>query len=127
MSKHRRTSRWLAGAFALALAFAPLGTSQAGNGQGHVTLFTSFIGLYGSGNVYFWTETSTDVPGCVAAYNRDGKSHRFVFNLNSEEGKAYFQVLMSAKLLGKRLFIFGSGTCDIATDSESVASMRFLD
>ena len=108
----------------LALSGAALGTLLA---IGGVTLLTSFIGLYGSGNVYFWSEVSSNTPTCVANYNRDAKSHRFVFSLNNPEGQAYFQVLMAAKLLNKKIIVFGSGTCDIASDSESVASMRFMD
>lgn len=127
MSIHRCVPRLFAGALALSLMLAPIGTSHAGNGEGGVTLLTSFIGLYGSGNVYFWTETSTNTPACVANYNRDGKSHRFVFSLNNAEGKAFFQVLMTAKVLGKKLVIFGTGDCALASDSESVASMRFMD
>jgi len=101
--------RLLAGAVALTLTLAPFGMSYAGNGEGQVTLLTSFIGLFGTGNVYFWTETASNPPSCVANYNRDAKSYRFVFNLNNAEGQAYFQVLMAAKLLGKRIFVLGSG------------------
>jgi hypothetical protein len=124
---HRCALRGLAGALALALVLAPFAVSHAGNGEGAVTLLTSYIGLFGSGNVYFWTETSTNPPACVATYNRDGRSHRFVFNLNNAEGKAFFQVLMTAKVLGKKLVIFGTGACELASDTESVASMRFAD
>ncbi len=127
MKTHRLARGLFAGAFAFALLLAPLGTSHAGTGQGSVTLLNAFIGLFGTGNVYFWPETSANAPACVASYNRDGKSHRFVFNLNSAEGKAYFQVLMMAKALGKKIAIMGSGNCDIAADTESVASMRFVD
>ena len=127
MTLHRLARGLSAGALALSLLLAPLGTSHAGNGAGNITLLDSYIGLYGSGNVYFWPETSTGTPACVATYNRDGKSHRFVFNLNNAEGKAYFQVLMIAKVTGKKLIIFGSGACDIASDTETVASMRFQD
>lgn len=116
-----------AGAFALSLVLAPFGTSQAGNGEGSIALTNAYIGLYGTGNVYFWPETSSNAPACVANYNRDGKSHRFVFNLNSSEGKAYFQLLMAAKLVGKKLFVMGTNSCDVAGDTESVASMRFVD
>jgi hypothetical protein len=114
-------------ALALSLLLAPLGTSHAGTGEGTVNLQNAYIGLHGSGYVYFWTETSSNTPACVASYNRDGKSHRFVFNLNTVEGKAYFQVIMIAKMSGKKLIVFGSGACDLASDTETVASMRFLD
>lgn len=124
----QRLARGLfAGALALSLLLAPLGASRAGTGEGSITLTNAFIGLHGSGNVYFWTETSANAPTCVASYNRDGRSHRFVFNLNSTEGKAYFQLLMIAKVMGKKLVVFGTGGCDIASDTETVASMRFLD
>ena len=122
-----RLARGLSAALTLALLLAPLGRSYAGNGEGNITLTNAFIGLYGSGNVYFWPETASNAPTCVASYNRDGKAHRFVFNLNNAEGKAYFQLLMTAKVIGKRLAVMGTGSCDIASDTESVASMRFLD
>ena len=122
-----RIRRLTSGLLALALLLAPLGTSHAGNGEGSVTLLNAYIGLHGSGNVYFWPETSSNAPACVASYNRDGRSHRFVFNLNTTEGKAYFQLLMIAKVVGKKLVIFGNGACDVASDTETVASMRFLD
>ena len=123
-----RAARGLsAAALALSLLLAPLGTSHAGTGEGSVNLLNAYIGLYGSGNVYFWPETSANAPTCVANYNRDGRSHRFVFNLNSAEGKAYFQLLMIAKIVGKKLVVLGSGACDIASDTETVASMRFQD
>jgi hypothetical protein len=127
MSIHRCVARLFAGGLTLSLMLAPFGTSHAGTGKGSVNLLNSFIGLHGTGNVYFWTETSINTPACVANYNRDGKSHRFVFSLNGPEGKAFFQVLMTAKVLGKKLVIFGSGKCDLASDSESVASVRFMD
>ena len=127
MRIHRLARGLFAGTLTLTLLLAPFGTSHAGNGEGSITLINSYIGLYGSGNVYFWPELSSGAPVCVANYNRDGKSHRFVFNLNSSEGKAFFQVLMIAKVVGKRLLIMGTGGCDVASDTESVASMRFLD
>ena len=128
MRIHRLVRGLCAAALALSLSLAPLGTtSHAGIGEGSITLNNAYIGLFGTGNVYFWPETSSNAPACVANYNRDGKSHRFVFNLNSHEGKAYFQLLMTAKLVGKKLVVMGTGACEIASDTESVASMRFLD
>ena len=127
MRIHRLADGLFAGTLALWLLLAPFGTGHAGTGEGSITLLNSYIGLHGSGNVYFWTETSSNAPACVANYNRDGKSHRFVFNLNTIEGKAYFQLLMIAKVVGKKLVVFGTGACDLASDTESVASMRFMD
>ena len=127
MRIHRLAGGLFAGALALSLLLTPLGASHAGTGEGSIQLLDSYIGLHGSGYVYFWTEKSSNAPACVANYNRDGKSHRFVFNLNTVEGKAYFQVLMIAKVVGKKLIVFGSGACDLASDTETVASMRFQD
>jgi hypothetical protein len=127
MKTHRLVRGTFAGMFALSLLLTPLGASQAGTGEGTVTLTNAYIGLQGSGNVYFWPETAQNPPACVASYNRDGRSHRFVFNLNNAEGRAYFQLLMIAKLIGKKLSVLGNGTCEIASDTETVASMRFLD
>ena len=127
MKMHCLARGLFAGTLALALLLAPPATSHAGTGEGSITLLNAFIGLHGSGNVYFWPEVSSNAPTCVASYNRDGKSHRFVFNLNSAEGKAYFQMLMIAKVVGKKLVIYGSGACELASDTETVASMAFKD
>ncbi|WP_368566250.1 hypothetical protein [Pseudoxanthomonas sp. UTMC 1351] len=70
-----------------------------------------------SGAVLFHTTTArTDVPACAA-----GQTTRWAIDANTAAGKAQLAGLLAAHATGKKMSVFGTNTCTIWADTESVS------
>ena len=74
----------------------------------------------GKGVVTF-TEPLTDSPPC--AIDKDTK---MAFDLNTEGGKGFYAMLLSAQATGKKTYVRGKGACDIYSSIESISLGRIL-
>ncbi|KAF1721726.1 hypothetical protein CSC75_05790 [Pseudoxanthomonas wuyuanensis] len=73
-----------------------------------------------NGAVLFHTSTArADVPACAA-----GQTTRRAIDTNTAAGKAQLAGLLSAHSMGKKVQVFGTDTCSIWGDTESVSYLR---
>lgn len=73
-----------------------------------------------TGAVLFHTSTArVDVPTCAA-----GQTTRWAIDTNTAAGKAQLAGLLSAHATGKKVQVFGTNTCTIWGDTESVSYLR---
>lgn len=73
-----------------------------------------------NGAVLFHTGTArTDVPACAA-----GQTTRWAVDTNTAAGKAQFAGLLTAHSTGKKVQVYGTNTCSIWADTESVNYLR---
>lgn len=73
-----------------------------------------------NGAVLFHTSTArADVPACAA-----GQATRWAIDTNTAAGKAQLAGLLTAHTTGKKVQVFGTNTCSIWGDTESVSYIR---
>jgi hypothetical protein len=97
--------------FLVALASASASASQASNADwGYV----SYINPTADGYVYFLHAATTRgvLPGCANA----AQPSRWGFNASTPAGQARLAVLLSAFGLNKKIYIYGSGSCNDSTE-----------
>ena len=92
-----------------------IGTAYAGGfGSGKVEI--EHVG-FGPGWVFFYTTVHTDGPPC------NDYRKRWALNLNTSEGKGQYAFLLAAEAMGKEVRIWGTGTCDVYPNSETVTAV----
>jgi hypothetical protein len=98
---------------ALILGLVVLAVSPAwadGSATGQLTNVT----VQSTGVVLFSTTGAhTGAPACAT-------TGRFAFNAATAAGQATLAVLLTAYGLGKQVTVFGTGACDVWSDSETV-------
>ena len=73
-----------------------------------------------NGAVLFQTSTArADVPACAA-----GQTARWAIDTNTAAGKAQLAGLLTAHAMGQGVQVFGTNTCTIWGDTESVNYLR---
>ena len=101
--------------FLAALMLGCIGTAHAGGfGSGKVEI--EHVG-FGPGLVFFYTTVHTGGPSC------NDYRGRWVLNLNTPEGKGQYAFLLAAEAMGKEVRVWGTGTCDVYSNTESVAAV----
>jgi len=85
--------------------------AHAGDGLGKVEI--EHVG-FGSGLVYFYTTSHTNIPAC------NGYRKRWALTTTTAEGKAQYAFLVAAELSGKDVRVWGTGECALTGNSETV-------
>ena len=105
--------RVLAGAFMLSAAPA---VQAANTGPGLVTnlyVQNGVVIFQVSGNV------TGSWPACAA-------TQRYAVDVTNAAGQAYYSAVLSAKMAGKPILVYGNGTCTTWGDSESVNYVQIV-
>ena len=97
----------------LALAAPVSASSQTG---GYVVGFGAI-----PGNIVLvgMTGSRTSPPGC----SNPALPNRWALDLNSAMGQVYLSLLMSAQSLHQPVDVYGTGTCSVLGDGETIATI----
>ncbi len=76
------------------------------------------------GVVFFHTNGARSaLPTC----NYPVIANRFVISANTDAGKAMVSLLLTAQARGKRVFVGGTGNCNVWGDTETVSHLQVED
>lgn len=102
---------------AILVSICPTGYANAANtGPGLVTnlYVQNGVVIFGvSGNV------SGSWPACAT-------TQRYAIEVTSAAGQAYYSAVLSAKMAGKLIVVYGNGACSNWADSESVNYVQII-
>lgn len=77
----------------------------------------STVHFMSGGNVILYTSGSrSDVPSCAST-----QPNRFAVNGTTEGGKVQLSGLLTAYAAGKSVVIYGTGTCSVQGDTETIS------
>jgi hypothetical protein len=89
--------------------------------------FGTITAVYGMRNGAILFNTSGARSGTVPACQGPGLTQRYALDASTISGQSYASVLMTAYALKKRVYVQGTGTCDIWTDTETVSYIMVED
>lgn len=72
--------------------------------------------------VYFLWSTRGGTPPACATYH-GGTFYRYALSVTTDAGKAMFADLLAAHTAGEKVYMTGSGACDLQSDTESVGNV----
>jgi hypothetical protein len=118
MGRHSAAAGWIrrlsSGAAILALAMFPRNALASGSATGVVN------GLLVEGNgtsaqvALAYVSNYTGGPACAT-------THAFTIDLTTNQGRAEFSVLLTARQTGATVQVAGQGTCNLWSNSEDVS------
>lgn len=106
--------KFLAAAALALLSFSPASASSAMGGYvtGFATLSNGVVLVFSDGN-------RPGPPGC----SNTGFPNRWAINANTTMGQAVLSVLLTARALHEPVRFYGTGTCDVLADAETISSV----
>jgi hypothetical protein len=114
MRREKTTTAVYAAALAVFGLCSPA-PALAGTGFGKVEI--EHAGWFGNGNVYFYTTVHADEPAC------NNYRKRWALNIKTVEGRVQYAFLLQAETTGKEIRVWGTGACDLESNSETVGAV----
>lgn len=83
--------------------------------------YISVLGVNKANQTLVNLDSSPDYVACASQFKR------FVADLTSEHGQAMYSLILSAQAQNKKIKIWGTSSCDIRGDAESIQFVEMLE
>jgi hypothetical protein len=110
----------------MALAFALVcPTAGAGSAEGTITRYFSLEWPNTPPLLFFFISGAVSLP--AACGSETAIANRWVIRTDTPAGKTHMAVIMTARLMGRRVAVFGRNECDLWGDTETILYVDMRD